>query len=364
MDKAVQKELLNKLKAVDLDFDEEQTLPEINFVSTGFDSFDYEILGTGGLPVGRIIQVYGPEGSGKTLLALRAIAMIQRKHPDMFVAYLDTEYTFDPVWAKRQGVNLETLRLIQSNIAEEVLGAAVKFAASGACSGIVIDSVGNLMPNDDFSITDYYKQNKKGEFEHKVQPGVMAKKTTAFIRQMAKFVFENKVLCIAVNQVRDRIGVLHGDPTDTPGGRALKHNLTLNIGLSRVEDLINDKSKEVEGVKIKARVKKSKVAIAKTTDETNHLRFYFDGGIEKTATISLFDEAVRKGVILRSGPWVTWVEGKEVKERWQGRDNALAQLLSDDELRETLANDVARSGNQEPIPVEPSGIEEGIELLP
>lgn len=302
----------------------------LDIIPTGFSAFDHDILGIGGIPRGYLVQIFGPESSGKTTLATRILAQAQRACPDKIAYLLDTEFTYNLERAEKHGVNIspDALVVTKSNIAEEVFDQTIKAVASGAVSIVVIDSIGNLMSLK--SANTNYWEMKNGKREHTPQPGEMAKAITAFVQQLTYYASKNNVLVIGINQIRSKIGVLYGDPTDVPGGHAWKHDLAIDMRTRRVE--FDD-----ESVLIAVTVKKNKFSAPHATSDDNHLRVYFENGIEKGRTVNLYDQAIRKDIIRKNGSWLTWYNADgETEAQLQGKDKILALLLENPDKLEKL----------------------------
>lgn len=294
------------------------------YIPTGFHSFDFDVMKSGGIPLGKLTQIFGPESSGKSTLANRLLAMAQRTFPEKVAYLVDTEYTFSYDRAQAHGVDIseDALIVYQNNIIEEVFDQTLKVASSGLVSIIVIDSIGNLMEMK--SADPNFWKMKGGKPEYTPQPGAIAKKVTQFVQQLCYFAAQYNFALVGINQIRSKIGVMYGDPTDTPGGHAWKHDLSVNIRLRQVE------YKEDEYLKVCAQVRKNKDAGPSSTDDTNHLVFYFEDGIAKCRVFDLFDEAVRVGIIGVAGSWLTWYDAKgEIVEKLQGRDNLIGLLVND-----------------------------------
>jgi recombination protein RecA len=296
------------------------------------------------------------EGNAKSLFAKRVIAQAQTLFPDKACCYIDTEFTFDREWAETQGVNTSKLQFQQSNIAEQVFGWATKYAQSGGFSVIVVDSLGNLLPRKAFDLKEFYK-GKGQEYETSFMPGLMAKLTTDFAKQVSKYASETNTLILVINQMRSKIGVNYGSDETTPGGHAWGHDLSLRIKLQCI-DRLKDGKQNIIGMKVKATIKKSKIATTSATDDHSHLIFYFENGAAKTEAFSLYDTAIKKGIIVAKGPWYRlMLNGQEIK-KWVGRDNVQNEILSNDELREQIKKGIEESSRDGTFGAEPSSIPE------
>ncbi len=279
--------------------------PVKNFevISTGSLSLDVA-LGVGGLPKGRIIEIYGPESSGKTTLATHVIAESQKRGG--IAAFIDAEHAFDPTYAERLGVDVSNLLMSQPDNGEQALEIAGNLISSGAIDVIVIDSVAALTP----------KAEIDGEMgDNKV--GLQARLMSQALRKMASTISKTNCCCIFINQLREKIGVMFGNPETTTGGNALKFYSSVRLDIRRIQTL-KEGDKNI-GNRVKVRVVKNKVA-----PPFRHCEFdlMFGEGISKTGEI--VDLGVEYGVIKKSGSWFSYGESRLA----QGRD-AVKQLLKD-----------------------------------
>lgn len=277
---------------------------KVEHLSSGCISLD-KALGIGGYPKGRIIELFGPESSGKTTVALHAIASCQNEGG--IAAFIDAEHALDPVYAKNIGVDIENMVISQPDFGEQAIDVAEKLILSGAIDLVVIDSVAALIP----------KSELEGDMEA-LAVGAHARLMSKAMRKLAGAVNRSKCIVIFINQIREKVGVMYGNPETTPGGRALKFFASVRIDVRKLNDPIKDGG-AVIGNKVKAKIVKNKVAPPCTEAL---FEIYYGKGISCDSQI--IDMAVNMEVIHKSGSWFTYGEN-----RWHG--------LS--ELKEKFAND-------------------------
>jgi recombination protein RecA len=284
-------------------------------ISTGALTLDIA-LGGSGVPRGRILEVYGPESSGKTTLALHIIAESQRKGEA--AAIIDAEHAFDPAWGKRLGVNLEELMVNQPSCGEEALEICELLVRSNALSVIVLDSVAALVPRHEL-------EGEMGD----AQVGAQARLMSQAMRKLTAIISKSRTCVIFINQIREKIGVMYGSPETTPGGRALKFYSSVRIDIRRI-GMLKD-GDQIIGTHVRAKVVKNKIAPPFREAEFDIL---FDCGISREA--DLIELASNCGIIARSGAWLSYGETR----LGQGRENA-RQFLKDNpdmaaEIREKV----------------------------
>ena len=265
-------------------------------------------LGGMGLPRGRIIELFGPESSGKTTLALHSVASAQRFGG--IAAFIDAEHALDPLWAKKLGVNLEDLLVSQPSTGEEALAIAEMLIKSNAVDIIVIDSVAALVP----------KAELDGEMGQS-HVGLQARMMSQAMRKLTGVIAKSKTIVIFINQIREKIGVMFGSPETTPGGRALKFYSSCRIDVRRITQL--KEGDNVIGMRMRAKIVKNKVAPPFRQTEFDMLG---ECGISYEA--DLIDLAASFGVVARSGSWYVYGETK----LGQGRDKARNYLREHPEV--------------------------------
>ena len=287
-------------------------------ISTGSISLD-TALGIGGFPKGRIIEIYGPESSGKTTLAIHAIAESQKKGG--IAAFIDAEHAFDPVYARKLGVDIDNLLVSQPDNGEQALEIADNLIRSGAIDIIVIDSVAALTP----------KAEIDGEMgDSKV--GLHARLMSQALRKMTSTISKTGCCCIFINQLREKIGVMFGNPETTTGGNALKFYASVRLDIRRIQ-AIKDGDQNV-GNRVKVKLVKNKVAPPFRVCEFDLM---FGEGISKQGEI--VDLGVETGIIKKSGSWFSYGESKLA----QGSEAVKLLLRDNPELSEELESQIRQA---------------------
>ncbi len=285
----------------------DKTSMDIEAVSTGALALDLA-LGIGGLPRGRVIEVYGPESSGKSTLAMHVVAEAQRNGG--ICAYIDAEHAMDPVYARAIGVDVDELLISQPDTGEQALEIADTLIRSGALDVVVIDSVAALTPRAEI-------EGEMGD----AHVGLQARLMSQALRKLTGNLNKSQTICIFINQLREKIGVLFGSPETTPGGRALKFYSSVRLDIRRIE-AIKD-GVEVVGNRTRVKVVKNKVSAPFRVAEFDIM---YGKGISREG--SLLDVGVDLGIVKKSGAWYTY----EDEQLGQGRENAKTFLADNPEL--------------------------------
>lgn len=288
----------------------------IEVIPTGIYSLDIA-LGVGGFPRGRIVEIFGPEGGGKTTLALEGIAGAQKMGGKAL--FVDAEHAFSPEYARGIGVNIDDLIISQPDYAEQALEIIDTFVRSGAIDICVLDSVAALVP----------KTELEGDMGESFM-GVQARLMSQALRKLSGSISKSKTCMVFINQLREKIGVVYGNPEVTPGGRALKFYASVRLEVRRVESLTTD-GNEQKGNRIRLKVVKNKVAPPYREAVVDLI---YGSGISRDA--DLFDVAVDAGIIKKAGSYYSYGDIK----LGQGRDNALNLLRPNTELFEKLRKEV------------------------
>lgn len=271
---------------------------DVEAIPTGALSLDLA-LGVGGLPRGRVVEVFGPEASGKTTLTLTTIREIQKKGGQ--AAFIDAEHAFDSTYAKKVGINLDELLISQPDTGEQALEIAETLVRSNAVDLIVIDSVAALTPRAEI-------EGEMGE----LQIGLQARLMSQALRKLTGAISKSKTCVVFINQIRMKIGVMFGNPETTPGGRALKFYASVRLDLRRIGSI--RQADQVIGGRIRCRVVKNKVAAPFKVTE---FEIMHEEGIAKASNI--VDAAIQLGLIQKSGAWFSF-EGEKIG---QGKEQAL-----------------------------------------
>ncbi|WP_334332344.1 recombinase RecA [Companilactobacillus sp. HBUAS59544] len=288
---------------------------QISTVSTGSLALD-NALGVGGFPRGRIVEIYGPESSGKTTVALHAVAEVQKQGGT--AAYIDAENAMDPEYAKALGVNIDDLLLSQPDTGEQGLEIADALVSSGAVDIVVVDSVAALVPRAEI-------EGEMGD----AHVGLQARLMSQALRKLSGSINKTKTIALFINQIREKVGIMFGNPETTPGGRALKFYSTIRLEVRRAEQ-IKDGS-DVIGNRTKIKVVKNKVA---PPFKVALVDIMYGKGISQTG--ELVDMAVDKDIIDKSGSWYSYGD----ERIGQGRENAKTYLAENPDKMEEIKKKV------------------------
>lgn len=294
---------------------------DVEAISTGALSLDVA-LGIGGIPRGRIIEIYGPESSGKTTLSLHMIAECQKSGGE--AAFIDAEHALDPVYAKHLGVDIDNLIVSQPDTGEQALEIAEALIRSSAIDLVVVDSVAALVP----------KAEIDGEMGD-THVGLQARLMSQALRKLAGVLNRSNASLVFINQLREKVGVMFGSPETTPGGRALKFYASVRLDIRKIEAIKQDS--EIVGNKVRVKVVKNKVAPPFRETEFDII---YGKGISKSGNI--LDLAVNLDIIEKAGAWFSY-NGERIG---QGRENAKKYIENNPELMQELDQKVRKNFNE------------------
>ncbi len=293
----------------------ERALTQIEAIPTGALSLDLA-LGVGGVPRGRVVEIYGPESSGKTTVALHIIAEAQKNGGT--AAFIDAEHALDPEYAHKLGVDIDNLIVSQPDTGEQALEITEALVRSGAVDVIVVDSVAALVP----------KAEIDGEMGDS-HVGLQARLMSQALRKLAGVISKSSTVAIFINQLREKVGIMFGNPETTPGGRALKFYSSVRMDVRRIETLRN--GTDVVGSKTRVKVVKNKVAPPFKEAEFDII---YGEGISREG--SIIDMGVKLDIVEKSGAWFAY-NGQKIG---QGRDNARLFLKDNPEMRDEIDNKI------------------------
>ncbi|WP_458126421.1 recombinase RecA [Paenibacillus sp. Z3-2] len=298
----------------------ESTHMNVEIIPSGSLALDIA-LGTGGLPKGRIVEIYGPESSGKTTVALHAIAEVQRVGGQ--AAFIDAEHALDPQYASKLGVNIDELLLSQPDTGEQGLEIAEALVRSGAVDIVVIDSVAALVP----------KAEIEGEMGDS-HVGLQARLMSQALRKLSGAISKSKTIAIFINQLREKVGVMFGNPETTPGGRALKFYSTVRLDVRRIESIKS--GNDMIGNRTRIKVVKNKVAPPFKQAEVDIM---YGEGISREG--SIIDIGTELDIVNKSGAWYSY-EGERLG---QGRENAKQFMKEHKDIAEIIEQKIRVASN-------------------
>jgi recombination protein RecA len=305
----------------------EKTHVGVAAIPTGALALDIA-LGIGGLPRGRVVEVYGPESSGKSTLAMHVVAEAQRNGG--VCAYIDAEHAMDPVYAAAIGVNVDDLLISQPDTGEQALEIADMLIRSGALDVVVIDSVAALVPRAEI-------EGEMGD----THVGLQARLMSQALRKLTANLNRSKTICLFINQLREKIGVMFGSPETTPGGRALKFYSSVRLDIRRIESIKD--GAEITGNRTRVKVVKNKVAPPFRQAEFDIM---YGKGISREG--SLLDVGVEMGFVKKSGAWFTY-EGEQLG---QGRENAKNFLSENLDMMVEISEKIRQEVGIEPVDID------------
>jgi len=290
---------------------------DVEVIPTGIISLD-NALGVGGLPRGRVIEVFGPESSGKTTLTLSIIA--QGQTAGGVAAFIDAEHAFDPTYAKLIGINLDDLLISQPDTGEQALEIVEALVRSNAVDLVVIDSVAALVPKAEI-------EGQMGDSQIALQARLMSQA----LRKLTAAISKSKTCVVFINQIREKIGVMFGSPEVTPGGRALKFYSSMRIDLRRIASISTPKG--MVGIRVRAKIVKNKVA---PPFREAIFEIMYNEGVSKVG--ALIDAAIDTGLIKKAGSWFSYKD----KNLAQGKEQLRGLLKEDQRLKEELKEELEK----------------------
>ena len=334
MDKEKQKALEGALKSIEKQFGKgavmrlgESPRQQVDVISTGSLGLDMA-LGIGGIPRGRIIEIYGPESGGKTTLSLSIVAEAQRKGG--VAAFVDAEHALDPIYAKSLGVNIDDLLVSQPDTGEQALEIVELLTRSGAIDVIVVDSVAALVPQAEI-------EGQMGD----AFVGIQARLMSQALRKLTAALSKSNTACIFINQIREKVGVMYGNPETTPGGRALKFYASVRLDVRKQGQPIKVGNDAI-GNRVKVKVTKNKLA---PPFREHEIELYFGKGIDPMA--DLVTVAIATGVIEKSGSWLSYGETR----LGQGKEKAADLLRAAPQMAQEIREKVLAQAGKMPLVV-------------
>ena len=310
---------------------QEASRSSVEVISTGCLTLDLA-MGVGGLPRGRVVEIYGQESSGKTTVALHAIAQAQKSGG--VAAFIDVEHALDPTYTSRLGVNLDDLLISQPDTGEQALEIAEALVRSGAVDIVVVDSVAALVPRAEI-------EGEMGD----AHVGLQARLMSQALRKLTGAISKSRTVCVFINQLREKVGIMFGNPETTPGGRALKFYSSIRLEVRRIDSLKN--GTEVVGNRTRIKVVKNKVAPPFKQAEFDIL---YGEGISREG--SILDLAVDMGFVQKSGAWYAYGDTR----LGQGRENTRDYLKGNPDLADELERRIRSEVQGQPGPNMPQPV--------
>ena len=324
--------LATALKQIERDFGAgsimklgENSHMEVQAVHTGSLSLDLA-LGIGGIPRGRIVEIFGPESSGKTTVALHILAEVQKSGGT--AAFIDAEHALDPIYAKALGVDINDLLVSQPDCGEDALEICEALARSGAVDAIIVDSVAALVP----------RQEIEGDMGQSIV-GVQARMMSQAMRKLSGVISKSQCVVVFINQIREKVGVMYGNPETTPGGRALKFFASVRIDVRKTDQLKD--GNDIYGNHVKCKIVKNKVAPPFRVAEFDIL---YGKGISRSGEV--LDFAINLEIIKKSGSWFSY-NGERIG---QGKENVRKLVEANPELMQEIENKVRAMSDQAQLP--------------
>ncbi|WP_040211761.1 recombinase RecA [Clostridium polynesiense] len=312
----------------------EHSVLNVDAIPTG--SLDLDIaLGIGGVPRGRVIEIYGPESSGKTTVALHIAAEAQKLNGS--VAFIDAEHALDPSYAKVLGVDIDNLIVSQPDTGEQALEIAEALVRSGAIDVVVVDSVAALVPRAEI-------EGEMGD----AHVGLQARLMSQALRKLAGTISKSKCVAIFINQLREKVGIMFGNPETTPGGRALKFYASVRLDVRRIDSI--KQGEEIMGNRTRVKVIKNKVAPPFRQAEFDIM---YNGGISKEGNI--LDVGVKEEIVQKSGAWFSYKDAR----LGQGRENAKQFLKDNPEIALEIENIIRKKHD---LPIMSEGVKPEADL--
>jgi recombination protein RecA len=324
---------LNKVSGYDVQNRFTGDMPPV--ISTGVMAID-DLTNIGGLPYGQVVQVYGEPSQFKTGFALHMVAQVQKDKPEGVVLYFDTEGSYNHVRAQQHGVDTSKVVLLQGNVMEEKFIQAIEALKTGRVVGIFFDSWGAFIEGAAVMGEDNFKKDKEG-FKSGRQPGTQSRLTTQFLQTCNKYLLEDKIFFMIVDQNRSKIGVLYGDPNKRTGGMYKAYAVVMEFRVRVVESVKSDPTGGADGLKVAFSFTKNKYGPIGSTSEKDHPTFWFGDEARKMGDAQeLMNRLVRHEIIIQNGGWYSFSIRGEVINKWNGKNLVAKSIMEDAKLRAKL----------------------------